>query len=154
MLQVLFLNIHIINFWLSKREKNKSLYFANRVVLSENGLTGCVSPGSKMKKTYFTFGQASTLYLDTYIDKKLMMSDDTLAYNYKGETDIQLGVLNMVDDTLAISKCGTTHVLKNAVINAFITAQRLTLTKKKELCPSCGLDLSAKTLSNPTGKFS
>ena len=63
---------------------------------------------------------------------KIMLSDDTLAYNYRGDTNIQLGVLGMVDDNLAIAKYGINSVMKNAVINSFFNTQRLTLSTDKK----------------------
>ena len=35
----------------------------------------------------------------------------------------------MIDDTLAISKCGTAAIEKNAILNSFLETQRLTMSK-------------------------
>ena len=80
---------------------------------------------------------------------KIVLPQDNLIYKYKGDNNIRIGVLGMVDDTLAISDCGTPSIQKNSVINSFIDTQRLTLseqksvvlhigskTKCKEVCPS------------------
>ena len=62
---------------------------------------------------------------------KVMLADDSLCYYYRGDPNIPLGVLGMVDDTLGVSKCGVASVKKNAIINSFIEEQRLTLSKTK-----------------------
>ena len=62
---------------------------------------------------------------------KIILSQDNLTYHYKGDPHIKLGVLGMVDDNLAIQKCGTSSLQKNAVINSFIEMQRLTLSEEK-----------------------
>jgi hypothetical protein len=36
---------------------------------------------------------------------KNLMQDSSLTYHYKGDPNIQIGVLGMIDDTLSISKC-------------------------------------------------
>ena len=64
---------------------------------------------------------------------KVMLADDDLTYQYRGDTDIKLGVLGIIDDTLAISKCGTAAVQKNAVLNSFIETHRLTMSKSKSV---------------------
>ena len=64
---------------------------------------------------------------------KIILSQDNLTYHYKGDPHIKLGVLGMVDDNLAIQKCGTSSLQKNAVINSFIEMQRLTLSEEKSV---------------------
>ena len=64
---------------------------------------------------------------------KVMLADDSLSYKYRGDPNIQLGVLGMVDDTLAIGHCGIQSVKKNAIMNSFIEEQRLTLSKSKSV---------------------
>ena len=64
---------------------------------------------------------------------KTMLADNNLTYKYRGDSDIKLGVLGMIDDTLAISKCGTAAVTKNAVLNSFVETQRLTMSKTKSV---------------------
>ena len=44
----------------------------------------------------------------------------------------------MIDDTLAIPKCGTEAVQKNAVLNSFIESQRLTMSKTKSVALHVG----------------
>ena len=69
---------------------------------------------------------------------KTILKEDNLTYNYKGDENIKIGVLGMIDDTLSISKCGTTSILKNAVINSFIETQRLTLSQDKSVALHIG----------------
>ena len=53
----------------------------------------------------------------------IILPQDNLIYNYKGDPHIKLGVLGMVDDNLAIAKCEISSLLKNAVINSFLEMQ-------------------------------
>ena len=72
----------------------------------------------------------------TTLDKinQFMLDNDELKYRYKGDTNIDIGVLGMVDDTIAISKCGIRSIQKNTTLNSFIEAERLTLSSEKVLC--------------------
>ena len=49
------------------------------------------------------------LKCSTTMDKlnKVMLQEDHLKYFYMQDTNITIGVLGMVDDTLSISNCGT-----------------------------------------------
>ena len=62
---------------------------------------------------------------------KIILPQDSLTYYYKGDPNIKLGVQGMVDDNLAIAKCGIISLQKNAVINSFIEMQRLTLSEEE-----------------------
>ena len=62
---------------------------------------------------------------------KTILTQDNLTYKYKGDDNIQIGVLGMIDDTLSISKCGTPSIQKNSIINSFIETNRLTLSQDK-----------------------
>ena len=64
---------------------------------------------------------------------KIVLTQDHLTYKYKGDSDINIAVLGMVDDTLAISQCGIASIQKNAVINSFIETQRLIFQNTKVL---------------------
>ena len=56
---------------------------------------------------------------------KIILPQDELTYKYKGDPDISIGVLGMVDDNLAIALCGTSSVIKkNSVIPSFFETQR------------------------------
>ena len=50
-----------------------------------------------------------------------------------GDPNIPIGVLGMVDDTLAVSECGYQAVRKNAVVNSFMETQRLRLSSEKSV---------------------
>ena len=76
---------------------------------------------------------------------KVMLAEDDLTYHYRGDTDIKLGVLGMIDDTLAISKCGTAAIQKNAVLNSFIETQRLTMSKSKSVVLHIGRQSKCST---------
>ena len=56
-----------------------------------------------------------TLKCTTTLDNmnKIAMADKSLQYNYKGDSSIPIGVLGMVDDTLAIADCGNQSIKKN-----------------------------------------
>ena len=59
------------------------------------------------------------------------MSDPSLQYMYKGDPTIPIGVMGMVDDTLAVSDCGSKAIRKNAVINSFMETNRISLSQEK-----------------------
>ena len=69
---------------------------------------------------------------------KIILKQDHLTYHYKGDENIKIGVLGMIDDTLSISKCGTPSIQKNAVLNSFIETQRLTLSQDKSVALHIG----------------
>ena len=64
---------------------------------------------------------------------KTAMSDRSLQYNYKQDPNIPIGILGMVDDTLAVADCGNNSIRKNAVVNSFVETKRLTLSKEKSV---------------------
>ena len=64
---------------------------------------------------------------------KIILPQKQLTYNYKGDENIEIGVLGMVDDNLSISKCGVSSLQKNSVINSFIETRRLTLSEEKSV---------------------
>ena len=72
-----------------------------------------------------------TTSMDTL--NKAILEQDHLTYKYRSDPQIEIGVMGMVDDNLSISQCGIASVQKNAVINSFIEAQRLTLSKTKSV---------------------
>ena len=84
------------------------------------------------------------------LNKNILEQKD-LVYNYRGDPNIEIGVLGMVDDNLSISKCGTSSVMKNGVINSFIEMQRLTLSREKSVVLHIGKETKCK-ISCPTLK--
>ena len=73
-----------------------------------------------------------------------MLPQDQLTYKYKGDSGISIGVLGMVDDTLAIADCGLPSIKKNGVINSFIETQRLTLSSSKSVVLHIGKQSKCK----------
>ena len=69
---------------------------------------------------------------------KHVMLNERLQYFYKDDKEIPIGVRGMVDDTLGISKCGTTAIALNSVINSFMESERLTLSKEKSVVVHIG----------------
>ena len=59
-----------------------------------------------------------TSVMDTL--NRTAITDPSLQYHYKGDPTIPIGVLGMVDDTLAVSDCASKAIRKNAVINSFM----------------------------------
>ena len=73
---------------------------------------------SSRKYVHYVVIQGSvwgTLKCTTTLDdmNKIAMADKSLQYNYKGDSSIPIGVLGMVDDTLAIADCGNQSIKKN-----------------------------------------
>ena len=52
-----------------------------------------------------------TTLMDTL--NKTAISDPSLQYLYKGDPTIPIGVMGMVDDTLAVSDCGNRAIKKD-----------------------------------------
>ena len=59
-------------------------------------------------------------------------------YRYRGDPNIGIGVLGMIDDNVGISECGTDSVVKNAIINSFVETQRLEMHKDKSMVTHIG----------------
>ena len=72
-----------------------------------------------------------SLLCTTSMDKlgQHVYKHEELLYKYKGEVSIPS--LGMVDDVMVIQKCSSDSVRMNAVVNAFVEAKKLTLSKTK-----------------------
>ena len=62
-----------------------------------------------------------------------MHNKDTLMYKYRGDPNIGIGVLGMIDDNVGISECGIDSVEKNAIINSFMETHRIALSDEKSV---------------------
>ena len=60
---------------------------------------------------------------------KEVYADPALVYNYRGKVPVP--PLEMVDDIISASKCGSTTITLNAAINSFIERKKLTLSADK-----------------------
>ena len=76
-----------------------------------------------------------SLMFTSSIDRlnKIILSQEKLQYHYKEDTNDPLGIRDMVDDTLGVSKCSSTAVPLNSVINSFVESQRPTLSGEKSV---------------------
>ena len=59
------------------------------------------------------------------IMNKIMKQKESLLYKYKGDPEITIGVLGMIDDTLGIAECGASSVEKNSVVNSFMETHKM-----------------------------
>ena len=84
-----------------------------------------------------------TTLMDTL--NRIILPQEHLIYNSKGDPKVEIGVLGMVDDNLAIHKCGISSIQKNAVINSFMEPKRLTLSEEKSVVPHIGRKTKCKT---------
>ena len=75
---------------------------------------------------------------------QILLPQDQLTYKYKGDNNTSIGVLGMVDDTLAFAECGVPSIQKNSVINSFIETQRLTLSSSKSVVLHIGKQSKCK----------
>ena len=98
---------------------------AKVAVKINNGITKRV-PVTSVEMQGSVWGSLKCTASMDMLNKNILEQKD-LTYKYRGDPDIEIGVLGMVDDNLAISKCGISSVEKNAVINSFVEMQRLTL---------------------------
>ena len=104
---------------------------AKVAVKINNGITERV-PVKSVEMQRSVWGSLKCTASMDILNKNILEQKD-LTYKFRGDPDIEIGVLGMVDDNLAISKCGTSSVMKNAVINSFIEMQRLTLSRDKSV---------------------
>ena len=111
------------------------LYIENKNAEIAVKINGKLSQRICVKDVVLQGSVWGSLKCTTTMDKlnKIALSDTTLQYRYKGDTNIPIGVLGMIDDTLAVSECGNPAIRKNAVVNSFIEAQRLTLSEDKSV---------------------
>ena len=118
-----------------KNDKLNLLYLENRNTKVAIKVNDKITRTINMKDIEMQGSVWSSLKCVVSMDKvnKVMLADDSLSYKYRGDPNIQLGVLGMVDDTLAIGHCGIQSVKKNAIMNSFIEEQRLTLSKSKSV---------------------
>ena len=77
-----------------------------------------------------------TTLMDTL--NKHMKTNPALLYKYKGDPNIEIGVLGMVDDTLGVTNCGEESIKKNSVINSFVETQKLELHSDKSVVVHVG----------------
>ena len=75
---------------------------------------------------------------------KIMLSKEGLQYNYRGDENIPIGVMSMVDDTLQVQECGTKSVSCNSVVNSYVETQRLTFSTDKSLQMNIGKHTNCK----------
>ena len=60
---------------------------------------------------------------------KEVYADPSLAYKYRGIVDVP--PLEMVDDVITASKCGTTTVTLNAKVNSFVERKKTSVKFRK-----------------------
>ena len=60
---------------------------------------------------------------------KLVYDNDQLAYKYRGK--VVVPPLEMVDDVLTVSKCRTTGVAMNTLVNSFFNSKKIKLNQSK-----------------------
>ena len=111
---------------------------------------GSLTERTVVKKVVMQGSVWGGLKCTSLMDKlnKILITKETLMYKYRGDPHIGIGVLGMIDDNLGISECGINSIVKNAIMNSFVEAQRLEMhidkskvlhvgnaTKCENLCP-------------------
>ena len=109
------------------------LYIENQKAPIAVKINGSLSARISVRDVVMQGSIWGSLKCTTLMDQlnKTAMADTTLQYNYKGDPNIPIGILGMVDDTLAVTNCGNSAIRKNAVVNSFVETQRLTLSTDK-----------------------
>ena len=107
------------------------LYMSNKytqiVIKTSSGKTKQIHIKDKVMQERVWGGLICTTSMDKLC--KLVHSDDKLLYKYKGRVDVP--PLEMVDDIITVSKCGTTAVAHNQTGNTFIELKKLKLSEGK-----------------------
>ena len=72
-----------------------------------------------------------SIICQSVIDKlaKIFYKDKEILYSYKGEVEVP--VLGMVDDVLAVNKCSNPVVMSNATVKKFMELNKLKLSGTK-----------------------
>ena len=98
------------------------LYIENKKAQIAVKINGKISTRISVHDVIMQGSVWGSLKCTTVMDQlnKTAISDKSLLYNYKGDTNIPVGILGMVDDTLAVAECGNNSIKKNAVVNSFI----------------------------------
>ena len=60
-------------------------------------------------------GLKCTSQMDTL--NKIMKNKESLEYKYRNDPNITIGVIGLIDETLAVAECGASSVEKNSVVN-------------------------------------
>ena len=109
------------------------LYIENKNADIAVKVNGNLSRRTSVKNVVMQGSVWGGLKCTSQMDKmnKIMNTKETLLYKYKGDPQISIGVLGMIDDTLGISECGAKAVEKNAIMNSFIETHRLTMHEDK-----------------------
>ena len=109
-----------------KNELLNLLYMENKQAKIAIKVNGQLTKRVNVKSVEMQGNVWGSLKCTTTMDQlnKSILKQKDLTYNYRGDENIKIGILGMIDDTLSISKCGNTSVSKNAVINSFVETQR------------------------------
>ena len=116
------------------------LFIENKTAEVAVKVNGGLSKRFPVKKVVMQGSVWGGLKCTSQMDKlnKIMKSDDSLQYKYRDDPNIGVGVLGFVDDTLGLSECGNTAVVKNAVINSFIETHRQKMHEDKSFVVHVG----------------
>lgn len=116
------------------------LFIENKTAEVAVKVNGGLSKRFPVKKVVMQGSVWGGLKCTSQMDKlnKIMKADDSLQYKYRDDPNIGVGVLGFVDDTLGLSECGNTAVVKNAVINSFIETHRQKMHEDKSFVVHVG----------------
>jgi hypothetical protein len=80
-----------------------------------------------------------SLKCTTTMDKlnNIMLGHEDLKYRYRGDKNIEIGVLGMVDDTISISECGTSSIKKECHIKYIHRDSKINTISRKKCCYEC-----------------
>jgi hypothetical protein len=114
-----------------KNDKLNLLYLANRdariVIKTSSGKTEQMSISNTAMQGTVWAGLMCTATMDKLC--KRIYKEDNLLYKYRQEVSVP--PLEMVDDIITASKCGTTAVTLNAMVTTFVDQKKLKLSDAK-----------------------
>ena len=114
-----------------RNDKLALLYLENEsaqiVVKTSSGTTEQITINNKIMQGTVWAGLMCTSTMDKL--GKEVYDDPSLVYKYRGTVDVP--PLEMVDDVITTSKCGTTTVTLNATVNSFVERKKLELSSEK-----------------------
>jgi hypothetical protein len=114
-----------------KSDKLPLLYISNRnaniAIKTSNGTTERFNISDRVMQGGVWGGLKCTTTMDQLCKK--IYKDDKLQYQYRGSVSVP--PLEMVDDIITASKCGSTAIALNTAVNTFIEQKKLKLSEEK-----------------------
>ena len=122
----------------------ESMKSAPIAIQTSSGTTKSININEKVMQGTVWAGLMCTTTMDKLC--KVFYEDPNLMYKFRGSVPVP--PLEMVDDIATISKCGTTSVTTNSVVNTFMEQKKLKLNHEK--CGKIHIGKKGSDINCPT----